>query len=153
MKLLVSSQSLVKPSARWSLYFFLKIDAYKHQMKGARSLSVKIFGCFHSVTCIICLHVQINDSFHHCYAKDLHNQFYLFHMCTDTGVIITHAFIFLLASDPFVLVDSCAACCCASELCSIVHCDLLLQWHHCSCDAYCSCYSIVLLEYLVRLAG
>ena len=46
--------------------------------------------------------------------------FYLF-WCTDTGVIVTHAFIFLPASGPIVLVDSCAVRCCDSELRLTVH--------------------------------
>ena len=45
--------------------------------------------------------------------------------CTDTGVIVTHAFIFLPASGPIVLVDSCAARCCDSELRLTVHCCVL----------------------------
>ena len=88
-----------------------------------------------------------------CYNKDLHDWFLFISMCTNTGVIATHAFIFLPASGPIVLVDSHAAHYCDSELRLIVHCDLLLQWHYCSRDTYCLCYSIVLVEYLVRLAG
>ena len=32
-----------------------------------------------------------------------------------------------------------------------VHCDLLLQWRYCSCDAYCSRYLIVLLRYISQV--
>ena len=73
-----------------------------------------------------------------CYNKSLHNWFYLFHTCTDTGVIATHAFIFLLASGPIALVDSCAAHCCDSELRLIVHCDPLLHWQLLYTLLYCS---------------
>ena len=55
-------------------------------------------------------------------------------------------FIFLPASGPIVLVDSCAAHCCDSELRLTVHCCAL--WHYCSCNAYCSRYPIVLLQYI-----
>ena len=81
--------------------------------------------------------------------------FYLF-LCVlilESSCIMTHAFIFLLAFGPIRYCDSCAAHYCDSELHLIVHCDLLLQWHYCSCDAYCLRYSIVLVEYLVKLAG
>ena len=46
---------------------------------------------------------------------------FIYFTCTDTGVIVTHAFIFLPASGPIVLVDSCAARCCDSELRLTVH--------------------------------
>ena len=52
---------------------------------------------------------------------------FIYFTCTDTGVIVT---------------QSCAL------LYTTAHCDLLLQWRYCSCDAYCVRYSIVLLQYL-----
>ena len=51
-------------------------------------------------------------------------------MCTDTGVIATHTFIFLLAFSPISLVDSCTARCCDSELHFIVYCDLFVMIIH-----------------------
>ena len=71
--------------------------------------------------------------------------------CTDTGVIVTHdlsffwplAPLFLLTHVQLVVVtQSCAL------LYIAAHCDLLLQWCYCSCDAYCSRYLIVLLQYI-----
>ena len=56
-----------------------------------------------------------------CYDKDLHDRFLFIPTCTDTGVIATHALIFLPASGPIVLVDSHAAHCCDSELRLTVH--------------------------------
>ena len=56
-----------------------------------------------------------------CYDKNLQTDFIYFTRCTDTGVIVTHAFIFLPASGPIVLIDSCAARCCDSELRLTVH--------------------------------
>ena len=41
-----------------------------------------------------------------------------------------------------VVTQSCAL------LYTTAHCDLLLQWRYCSCNTYCSCYSIVLLQYI-----
>ena len=60
-----------------------------------------------------------------CYDKDLQTDFYLFYRCTDTGVIVTHTLTLLLASGPIVLIDSCAARCCDSELRLTVHCCAL----------------------------
>ena len=71
-------------------------------------------------------------------------KFYLLSMCTDTGVIVTHAFIFLPASGPIVLVthvqlavvtQSCAVLCTVTYCCSdtivlvtsIVHVTLLFS--------------------------
>ena len=62
--------------------------------------------------------------------------FYLLR-CTNTGVIMTHAFIFLPASGPIVLTDSCAARCCDSELRLTVHC--------------CALWLIVLVTPIVRV--
>ena len=51
-------------------------------------------------------------------------------MCTDTGVIVTHAFIFLPASGPIVLLTH-AQLAVVTQSCALlyttVHCDLLLQ--------------------------
>ena len=62
--------------------------------------------------------------------------FYLFTWCTDTGVIVTHT----LSSTslwPIILVDSCAARCCDSELRLTVH--------------YCALWPIVAVTLLFSL--
>ena len=46
---------------------------------------------------------------------------FIYFTCTDTGVIVTHAFIFLPAFGHIVIVDSCAARYCDSELRLTVH--------------------------------
>ena len=48
-------------------------------------------------------------------------------MCTDTGVIVTHTFIFLLASGPIILVTHVQLAIVTQSCASTVHCDLLLQ--------------------------
>ena len=86
-----------------------------------------------------------------CYDKDWHDWFLFIIMCTDTGVIVTHTFIFLPASGPIVPLTH-AQLAVVTQSCTLLyitaHCDLLLQWRYCSCDAYCLRYSIVLLQYL-----
>ena len=56
--------------------------------------------------------------------------FIYFTRCTDTGVIATHAFIFLLASGPIVM-STHAQLAVVTQSCALlyiaVHCDLLLQ--------------------------
>ena len=51
--------------------------------------------------------------------------FYYFTRFTNTGVMVTHSFIFLPAFGPICPVDSCAARCCDSELRLTVHCCAL----------------------------
>ena len=60
--------------------------------------------------------------------------FYLFHMCTDTRVIVTHAFIFLPASGPIVLLTH-AQLTIVTQSCAVLH-----TVTYCSCDVYCSRY-------------
>ena len=94
-----------------------------------------------------------------CHDKDLQDWFIYFYTCTDTGVIATHALSFYRPLAPLfllthaqlaVVTQSCALLydCCA--LWPIVAVTLLLQWRYCSGDAYCSRYSIVLLQYISR---
>ena len=76
---------------------------------------------------------------------------FIYFTCTDTGVIATHALSFYRPLAPLfslthaqlaVVTQSCAL------LYIAAHCDLLSQWRYCACDAYCSRYPIVLLQYL-----
>ena len=91
-----------------------------------------------------------------CYDKDLQAQFLFISTCTDTGVIATHALSFYRPLAPLFLLTH-AQLAVVTQSCALLyitaHCDLLLQWRYCSCDAYYARYSIVLIEYLVRLAG
>ena len=65
-----------------------------------------------------------------CYDKDLHDWFLFIFTCTDTGVIMTHAFIFLPASGPIVLLTY-AQLTVVTQSCALLyitaHCDPLLQ--------------------------
>ena len=69
---------------------------------------------------------------------------------------IDSRFIFLPAFSPIVSLTH-AQLAVVTQSCALLyitaHCDLLLQWRYCSRDTYCARYSIVLIEYLVRLAG
>ena len=69
-------------------------------------------------------------------------------LCTNTGVI---ALSFYRPLAPFVLLTH-AQLAVVTQSCTLlyiaVHCDLLLQWRYCSCNAYCSRYLIVLLQYI-----
>ena len=69
-------------------------------------------------------------------------------LCTNTGVI---ALSFYRPLAPFVLLTH-AQLAVVTQSCALryttAHCDLLLQWRYCSSDAYCSCYLIVLLQYI-----
>ena len=67
-------------------------------------------------------------------------------MCTDTGVIVTHTFIFLLASGPIVLVTH-------AQLTVVTQsCAVLCTVTYCCSDAIVLVMPIVILEYLVKLA-
>ena len=71
--------------------------------------------------------------------------FYLFTWCTDTGVIVTHT----LSSTGLWPHYSCWLM--RSSLLwlrAAPYCTLLRTVTYCSCDAYCSHYSIVLLQYI-----
>ena len=85
-----------------------------------------------------------------CYNKDLHDRFIYFCVYWYWSHYDS-PFIFLPASGPIVLLTH-AQLAVVTQSCALLyitaHCDLLLQWRHCSCDAYCSCYLIVLLQYL-----
>ena len=87
-----------------------------------------------------------------CYDKDLHDfwlilfiSVYWYWSHSDSRLI------FLPASGPIVLLTR-AQLAVVTQSCALLyitaHCDLLLQWHYCSSDAYCLRYSIVLLQYL-----
>ena len=52
---------------------------------------------------------------------------FIYFTCTDTGVIVTHAFIFLPASSPIVLVQLAVVTQSCALLYITAHCDLLLQ--------------------------
>ena len=71
--------------------------------------------------------------------------------CTDTGVIVTHALSFYRPLAPLFSLTH-AQLAIVTQSCALLyiaaHCDLLLQWHYCSRDAYCSRYLIVLLQYI-----
>ena len=89
-----------------------------------------------------------------CYDKDLHDWDLFIFPCTNTGVIATHALSFYWPLAPFVLLTH-VQLAVVTQSCTLlyitVHCDLLLQWHYCSSDTYCSCYLIVLLQYLSQV--
>ena len=86
-----------------------------------------------------------------CYNKDLQTDFYLITRCTDTGVIATHALSFYWPLAPLFLLTH-AQLAVVTQSCALLyiaaHCDLLLQWRYCPCYAYCSHYTIVLLQYI-----
>ena len=69
--------------------------------------------------------------------------FIYFTQCTDTGVIVTHALSFYRPLAPLFLLTH-AQLAVVTQSCALLyitaHCDLLLQWRHCSCDDYCSRY-------------
>ena len=89
------------------------------------------------------------DTLTSCYDKDLHDRF-LFYFMYWYWSHSDSRFIFLLASGPIRVVDSLLVLLTHAQLtvmtqsCALLytaaHCDLLLQWRYCSCDAYCSCY-------------
>ena len=89
--------------------------------------------------------------FPNCYDKNLQTDFIYFTRCTDTGVIVTHALSFYRPLAPLLLLTH-AQLAVVTQSCALLyiaaHCDLLLQWRYCSCDAYCSRYLIVLLRYI-----
>ena len=85
-----------------------------------------------------------------CYDKDLHDRF-LFISVYWYGSHSNSCLILLPASSPIISLTH-AQLAVVTQSCALLyitaHCDLLLQWRYCSSDAYCSRYSIVLLQYI-----
>ena len=85
-----------------------------------------------------------------CYDKDLHDWFIYFYVYWYWSHSDSR-FIFLLASGPIVSLTH-AQLAVVTQSCTLLyttaHCDWLLQWCYCPCDAYCLRYPIVLLQYL-----
>ena len=65
-----------------------------------------------------------------CYDKDLQGSIFNYFLCTDTGVIVTHALSFYQPLAPFVLLTH-VQLAVVTQSCTLLyiaaHCDLLLQ--------------------------